>query len=88
MLITQLCPTLCGLKGSSPPGSSVMGLFRQEYWSGLPFPFPGYLPNPGMEPWSPALHADSLSSESPGKPISYLREHSESQNIFMTVVEC
>ena len=37
-----------------------MGLPRQEYWSGLPFPSPGYLPNPGIEPASPALKADSL----------------------------
>ena len=37
-----------------------MGLSRQEYWSGLPFPSPGNLPNPGIEPGSPALQADSL----------------------------
>ena len=41
---------------------------RQEYWSGLPFPSPGDLPNPGTEPRSPALPADSLPSEPPGKP--------------------
>ena len=41
---------------------------RQEYWSGLPFPFPGDLPNPGIEPRSPALQADTLQSEPPGKP--------------------
>ena len=40
-----------------------MGFYRQEYWSGLPFPFPGNLPNPGMEPGSPALQADALPSE-------------------------
>ena len=37
-----------------------MGFSRQEYWSGLPFPSPGDLPDPGIEPGSPALHADSL----------------------------
>jgi len=37
-----------------------MGFFRQEYWSGLPFPFPGDLPDPAIEPGSPALQADSL----------------------------
>jgi len=42
-----------------------MGFSRQEYWSGLPFPSPGDLPDPGIEPGSPALQADSL----PGKPI-------------------
>ena len=36
-----------------------MELSRQKYWSGLPFPTPGDLPNPGIEPWSPALQADS-----------------------------
>ena len=38
---------------------------RQEYWSGLPFPFPRDLPNPGIEPGSPALQADSLPTEPP-----------------------
>ena len=45
-----------------------MGFPRQEYWSGLPVPSPGGLPDPGIEPWSPALQADSLLSEPPGKP--------------------
>ena len=45
-----------------------MGFSRQEYWSGLPFPSPGDLPNPGIEPGSPALQADALSSEPPRKP--------------------
>ena len=47
-----------------------MGFSRQEYWSGLPFSSPGDLPNPGIEPGSPALQADALSSEPPGKPKS------------------
>ena len=42
---------------------------RQEYWSGLPFPSPGHLPDPGIEPGSPALQVDSLPSEPPGKPF-------------------
>ena len=45
-----------------------MGFSRQEYWSGLPFPSPGDLPNSGIESGSPALQADSLLSEPPGKP--------------------
>ena len=45
-----------------------MGFSRQEYWSGLPFPFPGDLLDPGIKPVSPALQADSLPSEPPGKP--------------------
>ena len=45
-----------------------MGFSRQEYWSGLPFPSPGDCPNPGIEPMSPALQAEALTSEPPGKP--------------------
>ena len=45
-----------------------MGFSRQEYWSGLPFPSPGDLPDPGIEPGSPMLQADTLTSEPPGKP--------------------
>ena len=48
----------------APPS---LGFFRQEYWSGLPFPFPGDLPNPGIKPGSPVLQADTLPSEPPGK---------------------
>ena len=44
-----------------------MEFSRQEYWSGLPFPSPGGLPNLGIQPMSPALQADSLLSEPPGK---------------------
>ena len=46
-----------------------MELSRQEYWNGWPFPSPGNLPNPGIEPRSPTLQADSLTSEPQGKPI-------------------
>ena len=45
-----------------------MKFSRQEYWSGLPFPSPGDLPDPGLEPRSPTLQADSLPTEPPGKP--------------------
>ena len=47
--------------------SPSMGFSRQEYWIGLPFPSPGDLPDPGVEHRSPALEADALSSEPPGK---------------------
>ena len=50
----------------APPS---MEFSRQEYWSGLPFPSPGDLPNPGIEPRSPALQTDTLLSEPPGKPV-------------------
>ena len=61
-------PTLCDPVDCSLPGSSVHGISRQEYWSGLPFPSPGDLPDPGIKPWSPTLQADTLTSEPPGKP--------------------
>ena len=47
---------------------------RQEYWSGLPFPSPGDLPDPGIEPGSPVLQANSLPSEPPGKLIHLYAE--------------
>ena len=48
-------PTLCDPMTCSPPGSSVHGTFRREYWSGLPFSSSGDLPDPGIEPESSAL---------------------------------
>ena len=45
-----------------------MEFFRQEYWTGLPFPSAGDLPDPGIEPRSPTLQADAFLSELPGKP--------------------
>ena len=48
-----------------------MGFSRQEYWSGLPCLSPGDLPDPGIEPGSPALQADSLTSEPPGEPLPH-----------------
>ena len=56
-----------------------MGFSRQEYWSGLPFPSPGDLPDPGIEPGSPALEADALTSEPAGKPYSFYTTSSKPQ---------
>ena len=61
--VAQSCPTLCNPMNCSLPASPSMGFSRQGYWSGLPFPSPGDLPNPGIEPGSPALQADTLPSE-------------------------
>ena len=60
LVVAQSYPTLCEPIQCSPPGSSIYGILQQEYWSGLPFPSPGDLPDPGTEPTSPALQADSL----------------------------
>ena len=69
MLVTQSRPTLCDPMDSSARQAPLsMEFSRQEYWSGLPFPSTEDLPNPGIKPGSPALQADCLPSEPPGKP--------------------
>ena len=60
----QLFAALWTVAHQAPPS---MGFSRQEYWSGLPFPFPGDLPDPGIEPRSSALQADALPLEPSGK---------------------
>ena len=60
----RLFATLWTVAYQAPPS---MGFSRQEYWSGLPFTSPGDLPDPGIEPGSPALQTDALPSEPPGK---------------------
>ena len=64
----QLFVTPWTVTHQAPPS---VGFSRQEYWSGLPFPSPGDLPDPGIRPRSPAL-ADTLNSEPPGKPLIYI----------------
>ena len=64
----QLFATPWTAASQAPPS---MGFARQEYWSGLPFPSPGNLPDSGIEPGSPAMQADSLPAGPPGKPYSY-----------------
>ena len=62
-----------------------MGFSRQEYWCGLPFSSPGELPNSGIKPGSPALQADCLPSEPPGKPNNTrVGSLSPFQGIFLT----
>ena len=53
--VAQSCPTLCDPMNCSLPGSSTHGIFQARYWSGLPFPSPRDLPEPGIKPASPAL---------------------------------
>ena len=73
--VTQSCPTPCDPMDCSLSGSSIHGIFQQECWSGLPFPSPGDLPDPGIKPGSPTLQADALPSEPPGKPLSVISLH-------------
>ena len=74
--LLQLCWTLCDPMGYSPPGSSIHGFSRQKYWywSGLPFPSPGDLSDPGIKPMLFFLlcwHASSLPLVPPGKLVLY-----------------
>ena len=66
--VAQLCLTVCDTMGCSPPGFLSME-FSREYLSGLPFPSPGDLPDPGIKPRSPEFQTDSLLSGPPEKPL-------------------
>ena len=68
-LVTKSCLTLATPWTGNLPGFSVHGFSRQEYWSRVPLPFPGDLPNPGIQPGSPALQAGSLLTELQGKVV-------------------
>ena len=74
MLVAQSCPLFATPWTAAHQAPLSMRFSRQGYWSGLPFPPPGDLPNPGIEPWSPALQADTLPTELQGKPpVKYLK---------------
>ena len=70
VLVARSCPTLCALWTVARQAPLSVEFSRQRYWSGLPFPSLGNLPDPGIEPRSPTLQADSLLSEPPGKPMA------------------
>ena len=77
----RLFATPWSVAHQAPPS---MEFSRQQYWSGLPFPSPGDLPDQGIEPGSPALQADALPSEPPGKPAQdgmRAENHGVSQSI-------
>ena len=67
----QIFATLWTVADQPPPST---GFSRQEYWSGLPFPSPGDLADPGIEPRSPALDTDALTSEPPQKMFKKERQ--------------
>ena len=69
--VTLLCSFMVyslGSHGLAHQAPRPMEFSRQEYWSGLPFPSPGDIRDPGIKPGSPTLRADALPSEPPGKP--------------------
>ena len=66
-VVAQSCPTLATPWTVAYQAPLSMRFSRQEYWSGLPLLSPGDLPDPGIEPGSPALESDALTSEPPGK---------------------
>ena len=68
--VTLLSLILCNPTDCSLPGSFIHGISRQQYWSGLPFPSPGDLPNLGIKPASPALAGGVFTAEPPRKPFS------------------
>ena len=61
-LVAPLCPALCDSMGRSPPGSSVRGILQARILEWVAISSPGDLPNPGIEPGSPTLQADSIPS--------------------------
>ena len=68
-LIAQSCPTLCDPVDCSPPGYPVHGILQARTLEWVAIPFSRDLPDPGIEPGSPALQADSLPTEPQGKPL-------------------
>ena len=83
----QLLATPWTAAHQAPPS---MGFSRQQYWSGLPFPSTGDLPDPGLKPRSPTLQVDSLPSEPPGKPRGTVEGCSftrQSQKAFLILIQ-
>ena len=83
--VAQLCPTLCDPMDCSLPGSPVHVILQARILDWFPFPYPGDLPNPGIELRSPALQADSLPYKPAGKPKNTgVNSHFLLQGIFPT----
>ena len=70
-LVAKSCLTLAAPRTVTCQAPLSMGFSREEYWNGLPFPSPEDLPDPGIEPKSPALARGFFTTESPGKPQLY-----------------
>ena len=81
-----LCPTLCDSMDCSPRTPLSMEFSGQEYWSGLLFHPPGVLPNPRIEPVSPALAGSFFTTEPPGKPC-YLWQITKKWFLYFFLIE-
>ena len=86
--VTQSCPTVCNPVDCSLQGSFIHGIFQERVLEWLPFPSPGNLPNPSIEPWSPALQADALLSELPRKPILESKTSSNYGVVISRILTC
>ena len=87
-MVAQSCPTLATPWTVARQGPASIGFFRQEYWSGSPFPSPGDLPDRGIKPGFPALQADSLPTELRGKPPSCLDKDYHRPRLQITEASC
>ena len=84
-LVTKLCPTLVTPWTVARHAPLSMGFSRQEYWSGLPFPSPGDLLDPGIEPRYPALYEDSLPTDLQGKSAELFNHFKTEVSNFFSV---
>ena len=81
MLVAQLCPTLCEPMNCSPEAPPSLEFSRQGYWNGLTFPFPGDLPDPGIEPRSSCIAGRFFTAEPPGKLFQIIFQYKLLQDI-------
>ena len=72
-LVAKLCLTLCNSMDCSPPDSFVLGIPREEYWEWVAISFSRSIPDPRIEPTSPALSGRFFTIELPGKPVLWLQ---------------
>ena len=82
-LVTKSCLILCDLWTIAFQAPLSLGFPRQDYWSGLPFPSPGHLPDPGIIPASPALAGGVFTTEPPGKPKYTIEIHKYKVNLIL-----
>ena len=84
-LVSKSCLTLCDPMDCNPPASSVHGISQAKYWSGLPFPSPGDLPDPAIKPTSPASAGGFFTTDPPGKATFISRESLKYQELQLII---